>query len=482
MATSKKKAAKKPSRLSRPKRKPKPLPKSFRKPIDVEYKPISEITRWPRNPKDHDESEIKLSFERFGYVAPIQRDEATGELVAGHGRVDTLSKMIAENEPAPERIFVNTDGEWWVPVLTGVVFTSISEAHAYAVADNRTSEIGGWKRELAEVLSELKAETDQGLQGLGYTDADLSALLKDMESELPEPPGDPDAVPEPPKKPVSRTGDLWRMGDHRLLCGDSTNLGDVKRLMDGDLAALMITDPPYGVSYADKNKFLNSIARGNRIQEPIKSDHGSLDEMVALWLAAFTAAFEVCRQGGAYYICSPQGGELMMMMMMCIRDAKFLLKHSIIWVKNNHVLGRSDYHYKHEPILYGWKPGAGHKFYGGNSEVSTWEINKPHKSDLHPTMKPVKLFKRAVGNSSQPGEMVYDPFLGSGTTLIACQELGRRCSGMEIDQIYCDVICRRYEDYTGKSAVLDGTGKTFAQIKLGRSRKTKRPKSKSSKR
>jgi len=150
--------------------------------------------------------------------------------------------------------------------------------------------------------------------------------------------------------------------------------------------------------------------------------------------------------------------------MMSIRDAKFLLKHAIIWAKNNHVLGRSDYHYKHEPILYGWKPGAGHKFYGGTGETSLWEIDRPSQSKLHPTMKPVALFERPVKNSSQTGERVYDPFLGSGTTMIACETLGRRCLGMEIDPRYVDVVVRRWEEFTGQKAVLEGMGKTFDEV------------------
>jgi len=251
-------------------------------------------------------------------------------------------------------------------------------------------------------------------------------------------------------EPIVQYGDIWQLGNHRLMCGDSTKKEDVEQLVNNNIIDLLFTDPPYGVSYADKNAFLNAVWPANRIQDPIEKDHGSLEEMKEVWLQSFTNAINVVKKGACYYICSPQGGELMMMMMM-ILQAGWELKHTIIWVKNNHVIGRSDYNYKHEPLIYGWKEG-GHKFYGETGSVSVWEIPKPQKSDLHPTMKPIKLSAKAIQNSSLNGELVLDLFGGSGTTLIACEQLDRNCYMMEIDTHYCDVIIDRWEQYTGKKA------------------------------
>jgi DNA modification methylase len=266
---------------------------------------------------------------------------------------------------------------------------------------------------------------------------------------------DADAAAEAIKEPITKTGDVWLLGKHRIMCGDSTRKEDTAQLMGEKKADMAFTDPPYGVSYADKNAMLNAFAPGNRIQTEITNDHKVPEEMHMLWNAIFASLHHATSDRASYYITGPQGGELMMRMMMSIIHAGWQLKHMIIWVKNNHVLGRCDYHYKHEPIFYGWKNGESHNFYGGTSEFSVWEIDKPLKSDLHPTMKPVELITRAITNSTKKGESVVDLCLGSGSTLIACEQLGRICYGMEIDPVYCDVIVKRWEQFTGKKAVLE---------------------------
>jgi DNA modification methylase len=264
-----------------------------------------------------------------------------------------------------------------------------------------------------------------------------------------------DIVPAPPKYPVAKLGDLYLLGGrHRLLCGDATNAEDVARLMEGKKADMVFTDPPYGVSYGDKNAFLNTIDGGNRIQENLANDTLSVLEMKRLWVSALSNAYEFTKPGGPYYICSPQIGELMMMMMMSILEASWELKHCLIWSKNNIVLGYSDYNYQHEPILYGWKPGAVHKFYGEGGESSVWNIPKNQVSDLHPTMKPVPLMSRAIKNSSKPDEIVLDLFAGSGSTLIACDAMDRYSYNMEIAPNYTDVIIERYKNLTGKEVEL----------------------------
>lgn len=247
---------------------------------------------------------------------------------------------------------------------------------------------------------------------------------------------------------VSKLGEVYQLGRHRLMCGDATRIEDVEQLMDEQKADMVFTDPPYGVSYGDKNAFLNAIAPANRIQENLENDTKSVGEMKSLWTDAFTNCNAVSKAGAAYYGCSPQGGELMMMMMAWL-EAGWELKQQIIWVKNNIVLGRSDYHYKHEPLLYGWKTGQAHKFYGGYGESTVWEINKPQVSDLHPTMKPIALITKAINNSTKAEDVILDLFGGSGSTLIACEQTNRTCYMMELDPRYCDVIRKRYAKFIG---------------------------------
>ena len=321
------------------------------------------------------------------------------------------------------------------------------EALAYMIADNKLTDESDWNYSDLEIIFEdLKLE-DFEVELTGFDQNQIQEVEEKVHG--PQEITEDDFNPEGVVETIVQPGDIWELGNHRLMCGDSTQPEDVELLVDYDID-LFFTDPPYGVSYADKNAFLNAISRGNRIQTPINNDHKSLIEMKEIWLKSFNNALNVATKGASYYICSPQGGELMMMMMM-ILEAGWELKHTIIWVKNNHVLGRSDYNYKHEPIIYGWKEG-GHKFYSKGSEVSVWEIDKPHKSDLHPTMKPIELCARAIKNSSLVGDNVLDLFGGSGSTLIACEQLQRNCYMMELDPHYCDVIITRWETFTGQKA------------------------------
>ena len=260
---------------------------------------------------------------------------------------------------------------------------------------------------------------------------------------------DPDSV----KETVCKKGDIWRLGNHRLMCGDSTDAGDVALLMDGEKADMVFTDPPYGVSYGDKNAFLNTIAKGNRIQEPIANDHETPKKMHEFWLNVFNIIGEFTSDCMAYYITAPQGGELLLLLQAIQESDTLALKHMLIWNKNNHVLGRCDYNYKHEPIIYGWKKKGTHHFVGGSKfKTSVWDIPKPMKSDLHPTMKPVELVSACLLDNSVEGQSILDLFGGSGTTLIAAEQLGRKCYMMELDPHYCDVIIARWEKLTGKKA------------------------------
>ena len=216
---------------------------------------------------------------------------------------------------------------------------------------------------------------------------------------------------------------------------------------------MIFTDPPYGVSYTDKNEFLNRIDASQRLTNPIENDHQSPAEMHDFWLKAFTNMAECCADKMTYYIASPQGGDLLLLLLQAINESPLLLKHTLVWNKNNHVLGRCDYNYKHEQILYGWLKKGTHTFYGGGEfKTTVWDIDKPQKNDLHPTMKPVRLVVNCILDGSKKGDIVIDAFGGSGTTLIAAEQTGRRCYMMEIDPHYCDVIIARWEALTGKTA------------------------------
>jgi len=287
---------------------------------------------------------------------------------------------------------------------------------------------------------------------------ELDIILDELEPEIVE-----DEVPEPPAEPLSKTGDLWLCGRQRVLCGDATKAEDIERLMDGKKADMVFTDPPYGVSYSEKNTFLNAIDKGNRLQDKIEGDAYQQDNTEEIWLSAFQNIKATLADDASFYICSVQGGESQMMMMMMMKKAELDFHHMLVWVKNNHVLGRSDYNYKHEPIIYGWNKK--HTFYGkGDQKTSVWQYDKPHKSDLHPVMKPVGLVANALLNSSKKGDICIDFFLGSGTTIIACEQLNRICYGCEISEAYCDVILDRFVNLTGINPIRED-GVKWSELK-----------------
>lgn len=247
-----------------------------------------------------------------------------------------------------------------------------------------------------------------------------------------------------------KEGDIWQLGRHRLLCGDCTIKDNISLLMDGKKADMVFTDPPYGVDYSSKNQFLNSIDKGNCIQIEIKNDNLSINKLKELWINAFSNFKYILNEYNSYYICSAELG--IMAMAMAMEKAGIPHRHTLIWNKNNHVLGRSDYNYKHEPILYGWLNK--HRFYGnGFFKTTVWDIAKPLKNDKHPTMKPVKLIENAILNCTLENMIIYDCFLGSGSTLIACEYTNRICYGMEIEPHYCSVIIERWQKYTNKKAI-----------------------------
>jgi len=382
----------------------------------------------PRKISRHDFQQLKESLRHYGQAHPIVVN-LDNTIIGGHQTVRAAKSLKWKkiNASYPEKQL------------------SKAEEKAFNLLLNRNS--GGWDNpRLAELFTQLYKEPDYSKLIHGFSDQELEEFIKDFQQqEIIE-----DEPPEPPQEPKSKRGEIYQLGRHRVMCGDSTKSDDFRFLMQNQKADMVFTDPPYGVSYGDKNKFLNEIDNGNHIQSEIKFDHMSENETCQLWFNVFENIRDNLAPVNSYYITGPQIQGMMMMMMMMMK-AKLPYRHVIIWVKNNHVLGRCDYNYKHEPIFFGWT--TKHEFYGlGEFQTSVWEVDKPLKSELHPTMKPVELIVNAILNSSKKDQIVLDPFLGSGSTLIACEQTQRTCYGMEIDPRYVDVIIARWENLTGEKA------------------------------
>ncbi len=365
----------------------------------------------PRRLTEKQGKDLEESITRFDMVEPIVVNKHPGReqvIVGGHQRFNICKKMGRETMP--------------------VVYVDLDEEKEKELNLRLNRNLGEWDFDmLANMFDEAM------LKDVGFDE--LENIFPPNEVEEDEA---PEASTEPPK---SKLGEVYQLGRHRLMCGDATKIEDVEKLMDGKKTQLLLTDPPYSVNYSGKNEFLNKIDKGNRNQTDIKGDI-DIDTAKVIWLQAFGNAEKVMDEVSSYYSFAPQGGDHMMMMMMMI-ESSLLVKHELIWVKNNHVLGRADYAYKHEPIIYGWKKTGTHKFYGG-FQTSIFEFDKPLSSKLHPTMKPISLLSKLIDNSSKQDDIVLDLFGGSGSTLIACEQTDRTCYMMELDEKYVDVIRRRY--------------------------------------
>lgn len=416
---------------------------------------------YQNNAKIHGEEQIeklKASIQEFGFLTPCLID-AEYNLIAGHGRVMAAKELNMKTVPC-------------------VFIEGLSEAQkrAYILADNRLGELGEWDMELVNAELDELSECGFDVSITGF-DWDAAAKLDPIEDDY-------DPFSEEAEALESRTkpGEIWQLGEHRLMCGDSTSAEDLSELMAGDLADMVFTDPPYGVAIGDKNKALNEVNGTHAIEENIEGDTLKPDELYEMLVTAFTNLRGFAQDYCSYYVSSPQGGELALMMMM-MRDAGLPVRHMLIWVKSSAVfsMGRLDYDYRHEPIFYTWTKS--HRFRGGydqtvidesgrletmekselkelvhalrgDGSTSTIYCDKPTHNNLHPTMKPVRLVSRFVYNNSEENDIVVDIFGGSGTTLIACEQLKRKCRMMELDPHYCDVIIDRWEQFTGERAVL----------------------------
>ncbi|MFN5256068.1 MAG: site-specific DNA-methyltransferase [Limnohabitans sp.] len=404
---------------------------------EIRMVPVDSLIPYARNARTHSEdqvAQIAASISEFGFTNPILTDGEKG-VIAGHGRLAAARKLALTQ----------------VPVIELGHLTAIQKK-AYILADNRIAANAGWDEELLKLeIAELD-EAEFNLELMGFGDEELERLLNgDGDTTgLTE----DDAVPELPAEPVSKTGDVWVLGQHRLLCGDSTVLSDVERLMNGQLADMAFTDPPYNVDY------------GNNAKDKMRGkDRRIMND--ALGDGFYKFLYDACVNllvvtKGACYVCM-SSSELHTLQKAWL-DAGGKWSTFVIWAKNTFTLGRADYQRQYEPILYGWKDGAKHFWCGDRDQSDIWNYNKPRVNDLHPTMKPVELVERAIKNSSKTRDIVIDLFGGSGTTLIACEKTNRQARLMEMDPKYVDVIVKRWEDFTGQKATRESDGSAFSDL------------------
>ncbi len=403
--------------------------------MKVELIDIGRVIPYARNPRKNEAAIAKVaaSIKEYGFRQPIVVDEEM-VIIAGHTRLQAAQSLGLKKVP--------------VHVATGLTQAQVK---AYRLADNRTHEDAEWDEELLAIeLGELD-ELGFDLDLTGFEAIELDKLL-DGESMA----GltDDDDIPEAPENPVSKEGDVWLLGDHRLICGDSTKAKTIEKLMGEDLADMVFTDPPYNVDYGQTMK---DSVRGTK--RKIKNDNLGADFQKFL-TAACSEMVKVCK--GALYIC--MSSSELHTLQRAFTDAGGKWSTFIIWGKNHFTMGRSDYQRQYEPILYGWPEGNKHFWCGARDQSDLWLYDKPKTNDLHPTMKPVELVCRALSNSSKTKDFVLDSFGGSGTTLIAAEKLQRRARLIELDPAYVDVIVQRWEEFTGKTAKHAGEKKSFKDV------------------
>lgn len=405
--------------------------------LKVEYRPLDGLIPYANNARTHSDeqiAEIAASIAEFGFVNPILLDEG-GVIIAGHGRL-----LAARNLGMSE-----------VPTIQ-LAHLSETQRKALIIADNRIALNAGWDEDLLKLELEALQMDDFDLEVLGFDPAEIDDLLfgeDDAEEEEED-------IPELPKEPITKPGDVWICGDHCVLCGDATVVTDIEKLMDGQLADMVFTDPPYNVDYGNTAKDKQRKAKGKSGGRTIMNDN--LGEAFEQFLYdAITNMLMVTK--GSLYICMSSSELHTLQRAFVTAGGKW--STFIVWAKNTFTLGRADYQRQYEPILYGWKEGNDRYWCGARDQGDVWFVNKPRVNDLHPTMKPVELVERAIKNSSKSKDIVLDPFGGSGSTLIACERLGRQCRTSELDPKYVDVIVKRWEEMTKKKACHAETGQAF---------------------
>lgn len=392
---------------------------------------VGDLTPYARNARTHSDeqvAQIAASIKEFGWTNPILVDGEKG-LIAGHGRLAAARKLGMEEVPVIE--------------LTHLTET---QKKALILADNKLALNAGWDAELLNLeLEELELE-GVDLDLVGFGEEERNALRPEVVNEGLT---DEDAVPEPPEEPITKPGDIWILGKHRLMCGDSTSVDEAERLMNGVKADLVFTDPPYNVAYegrGEKNKL-----------GPIKNDNMSDELFEQFCRDVFATYVAVMKPLACIYVCHPDSQSGPKLAFEKTFAEQFKKSSTIIWVKQSAGMGWQDYRAQHEPILYGWKEGGGkHFFCGDRAKTTVWKIGRDAQASyVHPTQKPVALPEEAILNSSKGEDVVLDLFGGSGSTLIACEKTGRSCRMMELDPKYCDVIVKRWEEFTGQKARLE---------------------------
>lgn len=417
--------------------------KEFRRVKASELRPNPK--NWRTHPKGQQEA-LRGVLAEIGYAdALLARElpDGTLELVDGHLRAETTP-----DQDVPVLVLDVNEEEAAKLLATLDPLASLAETDADA---------------LRSLLDQVETDSD-ALQEM------LDQLAADAGIVEPEPEVTEDDVPPVPVDPITKPGDLWLLGRHRLLCGDSTKAEDVDKLVGDNLVDLVWTDPPYGVCLNDVQSVSEAKKLHRRLDgQIIHNDDLKPEDLRSFLYASLRIAYDKSRPGAVWYIAAPSGDIFGEFAYVLGREGINVWRHTLVWVKDRLVLGRADYHYRHESIMYGWKPGAGHRMIEDRTQDTVWEIKRPGASPEHPSMKPVELIARAITNSSLRGEKVYDPFLGSGTTMIAAEQLERTCYGMELSRQYADVCCVRWSTLTGEQPILNETGETFAQVKERRS-------------
>lgn len=404
----------------------------------VEQWPIDKLIPYAKNSRTHSEeqvAQIAASIKEWGFTTAVLVDES-GSIIAGHGRLMAARKL----------------GLTSLPVMVAKDWTD-AQKRAYVIADNKLALNAGWDNDLLALeLGEL-GDLGFDLELTGFTDEEIKAL---MPVDVTEGLTDPDDAPPLPDNPVTRPGDVWVMGKHRLLCGDSTSVDDLAKLCENQAVDMWLTDPPYNVAYEG----------GTKEKLTIQNDSMGDDQFRQFLRDAYTAADTVMKAGAVFYIwhADSEGYNFRG----AAKDAGWAVRQCLIWKKSSLVLGRQDYQWQHEPCLYGWKEGAGHLWASDRKQTTILEFDKPSRNGEHPTMKPVALFEYQLLNNTKGGDIVLDSFGGSGTTLIAAEKNGRVARLMELDPKYCDVIVKRWMDFTGKIATHAETGEPFAEVKDGK--------------
>lgn len=398
--------------------------------IEIEKVTIGKLKPAPYNPRKMDSATLERlarGMEEFGIVDPIIINK-DGTVIGGHQRIKAAEKLGMTEIPCV-RLDLDKTRE-----------------KALNLALNKIS--GEWDIDL---LKELLIELNAGAIDIaltGFTDKELEKL---MVRNTVEDGFDSEAEAQKIGTAVTKPGDVWIMGRHRLCCGDATKPGDYEKLMAGALADLVWTDPPYGVSYTDKNDFLNKARKGTG-HKAIAGDDLRGGELGSMLRGAFKNMAAHIRPGACVYVAHADINTVLFRE--ALSEAGIYVSQTLVWIKNSAVLSRNDYNWKHEPILYGWKEGAAHYFSRDFTQTTVIEEDRPAKNPLHPTMKPITLVAGMIRNSAMPdpAQIVLDPFMGSGTTLMAAEQTGRTSYGLELDPVYCDVICKRWETFTGKKA------------------------------